>query len=456
MPHSATLTTGPVGSRLLRMAGPMLLGMIAIMAFNLVDTFFLGRFSTEALTAISFTFPVVMSLGSLALGLGMGAAAVISNAIGEGDAERVQRLTTHALILSVTIVVVVAAAGLLTVRPLFAALGAEGEILDLVEDYMRIWYLSVGVVVVPMVGNSAIRATGDTRTPGMIMVVAALTNVIFDPILIFGWGPIPSLGIEGAAIATALARASSLTAALYVLGARKGMLTRRGLTPGSVLASSREILHVGLPAAATRMVMPVGLGVLTRIVAGFGPASVAAFGVGSRVGMFSFAVIMALGASLVPFVGQNLGAGRRDRVHRAAWFSVRFGMGYGLATWALFLVFARPIAGVFNDAPEFLDAAALYFRVVPLGMIFAAATAMASTALNGMLMPLRAALLSVVQMFVLAVPLSWLGARLGGLGGMFWGGVVANLAAGILAIVVLRRALKKTGTTDEAVPRSSV
>jgi Na+-driven multidrug efflux pump len=233
------------------------------------------------------------------------------------------------------------------------------------------------------------------------------------------------------------------------------MLTRRGLNARAVLASSREILHVGLPAAATRMVMPVGLGVLTRIVAGFGPASVAAFGVGSRVGMFSFAVIMALGASLVPFVGQNLGAGRRDRVRAAAWFSIRFGTGYGVVTWVLFLVLARPIAGIFHDHPEFLDATTLYFRIVPVGMIFAAATAMASTALNGMLMPLRAALLSVVQMFVLAVPLSWLGARLGGLAGMFWGGVAANVAAGILAIFVLKRALEKSGAAAPAAPRSS-
>jgi len=451
--HEATLTTGPVGGRLLRMAGPMLMGMIAIMAFNLVDTFFLGRFSTAALTAISFTFPVVMSLGSLALGLGMGASAVISNAIGEGDANRVQRLTTDALVLSVTIVVMVATAGMLTVRPLFAAFGAEGEILDLVELYMRIWYLSIGVLVVPMVGNNAIRATGDTRTPGLIMVVAALTNVVCDPILIFGWGPVPRLGIAGAAIATAFARATSLTAAVYVLGARKKMLSRRGMTPRAVLASSREILRVGLPAAATRMVMPVGLGVLVRIVAGFGPESVAAFGVGSRVGMFSFAVIMALGASLVPFIGQNLGARRPDRVRRATWFSVRFGMGYGFVVWLLFLAFARPIAAVFNDHPAFQDAAVLYFRIVPVGMVFAAAMTLAATTLNGMLMPLRAAMLSVIQMFVLAIPLSFLGARWAGLAGMFWAGALANVVAGIVGILVVKRSMDRAGVGENGTPR---
>lgn len=443
MPRTATLTTGPVGPSLLRMAGPMLMGMIAIMAFNLVDTFFLGRFSTDALTAISFTFPVVMSLGSLALGLGMGASAVISNAIGEGDQQGVQRLTTDALILSFVIVAVVAAAGMLTVRPLFAAMGAEGEILDLVVRYMRIWYLSVGVLVIPMVGNSAIRATGDTRTPAIIMMISALTNVIADPILIFGWGPVPRLGIEGAAIATAMARATSLAAALYVLGVRKKMLSRRGMTVSAVLASSRRILHVGLPAAATRMVMPLGMGVIIRLVAQFGPAAVAAYGVGTRVGMFAFAVIMALGASLVPFIGQNLGARRLDRVHDAAWFSVKFGMGYGLLIWLVFLVFARPIAAIFNGDEGFQEATVLFFRIAPVGAAFSAAASMASTVLNGMLKPLRAASLSVLQMFALTIPLSILGAKIAGLAGVFWAGVAASAVAAVVGLIVMSRAMRQ-------------
>ncbi|NCQ33873.1 MATE family efflux transporter [bacterium] len=443
MSRTATLTTGPVGPGLLRMAGPMLAGMIAIMAFNLVDTFFLGRFSTDALTAISFTFPVVMSLASLALGLGMGTSAVISNAIGEGDHQGVQRLTTDALILSFVIVVVVAAAGMFTVRPLFAAMGAKGEILDLVVRYMRIWYLTIGVLVIPMVGNSAIRATGDTRTPAMIMGIAALTNVIADPILIFGWGPVPRMGIEGAAIATALARATSLTAAIYVLGVRKKMLSRRGMTLSTMLASSRRILHVGLPAAATRMVMPLGMGVIIRLVAQFGPAAVAAYGVGTRVGMFAFAVIMALGASLVPFIGQNLGARRLDRVHDAAWFSVKFGMGYGLLTWVVFLIFARPIAALFNGHEGFQEATVLFFRIAPVGAVFSAAAAMASTVLNGMLKPLRAASLSVLQIFVLTIPLSILGARVAGLAGVFWAGVVANIVTAGVGLFVMSRAMKQ-------------
>lgn len=452
MNHAATLTAGPIGARLARMTGSMLMGVMGIMAFNLADTFFLGRYGTEALSAITFTFPVVMTLASLALGLGVGVSAVISNAIGEGDQHRVQRLTTDSLVLSVLIVVACAGAGLLTIDPLFRALGAEGDILDLVGRYMRIWYWSVGFVVIPMVGNSAVRATGDTRTPSLVMLTAAVTNVILDPILIFGWGPIPSLGIEGAAIATAVSRASSLSAAVYVLGFREKMISRKGMTPAAVLASWRRILHVGLPSAATRTIVPFGVGIITRLVASFGPAAVAAFGVGSRVGMLVFAVVMALSAALAPFIGQNLGAGRPDRVRRAAWLATVFGAAYGMATWMVVALLARPIAGVFNDHPEVIEAAVRYFRIVPLGAAMSAALAVAGTVLNAMLKPGRAAALAGFQMFVLNVPLSYLGAWLLGLDGVWWAAVLANTVAGLAALAMMRSELEKIhkSGTDQA------
>ncbi len=443
MNHPATLTTGPIGPRLARMTGSMLMGVMGIMAFNLADTFFLGRYSTEALSAITFTFPVVMTLASLALGLGVGVSAVISNAIGEGDQHRVQRLTTDSLVLSVLIVAACAGAGLLTIDPLFRALGAEGEVLDLVARYMRIWYWSVGFVVIPMVGNSAVRATGDTRTPSLVMLSAAITNVILDPILIFGWGPIPSLGMEGAAIATAVSRASSLSASVYVLGFREKMISRRGMTPAAVMASWRRILHVGLPSAATRMIVPFGTGVITRLVASFGPTAVAAFGVGSRVGMLVFAVVMALSAALAPFIGQNLGAGRPDRVRRAAGLATAFGAAYGVATWAVMAILARPLAGLFNDHPEVIDAAVRYFWIVPLGAPLSAVLAVAGTVLNAMLKPGRAAAVAGFQMFVLNVPLSYLGAWLLGLDGVWWAGVVANTVAGLAALAMMKSELEK-------------
>lgn len=438
----APLATGPVGGHLVRMAVPMMAGIVSIMLFNLIDTFFLGRYSTDTLTAITFTFPVVTTIGSLALGLGVGVSAVISNAIGQGDRFRVQRLATDSLSLAVLLVAAFALLGLATIDPLFRALGAGDVHLELARQYMQIWYVTVGLVVIPMTGNAAIRATGDTRTPSLIMMVAAGTNLLLDPLLIFGLGPFPELGIRGAALATAIARATTLVASLYILGLREKLLTKRGMTARTVLASWGSILHIGLPAAATRMAMPIGLGVLTRMIAAHGTAAVAAYGVGSRVGMFVFAVVMALGAAMAPFIGQNLGAGLWRRVRRAAWLSCGFGFGYGLLMWAVVGVLAAVIARAFNQDPEVVATTTRYFRIVPIGAGPSAVAALTGAALNAMLQPRASALLSLLPMFCLTLPLAWVGSRWIGLEGIFWASTASNILAGMGAVWLLRRQLK--------------
>ena len=220
----ANLTEGAVGRTLIKLTIPMFLAILAMVVFNLVDTAFVGRLGTEELAAISFTFPVVLVINSLAGGLGVGASAVISQAIGKGDRYRVQRLTTDSLGLSVMVGVVFVSIGLVTIDPLFRLLGATPEVLPLIRQYMTLWYIGVIFVVIPMVGNAAIRATGDTRTPATIMMVAAGINIILDPILIFGLGFFPGLGIAGAALATVIARAITLGASLWVLVRRERMV----------------------------------------------------------------------------------------------------------------------------------------------------------------------------------------------------------------------------------------
>lgn len=447
---NAPLTSGPVGARLIRMTGPMLAGLLSIMFFNLADTFFLGRYGTEALTAVVFTFPVVMTLGSLALGLGVGVSAVVSNAIGEGDSWRVNRLTTDSLLLALLVVTTCAGVGLLTIRPLFGALGAEGAVIDLISEYMQVWYWSVGLVIIPMVGNSAIRATGDTRTPSLVMMTAAATNVLLDPIMIFGWGPVPEMGVRGAALATAGSRVITLAASIYVLGFREKMISLRGLTAGAVFRSWRQILHVGLPASSMRMVMPLGIGVVTRLIATYGHEAVAAFGIGSRTGMFVFSVIMAQASALAPFIGQNLGAGRIDRIRRAVTLSCGFGFFYGLLVWVVVGGLARQIAEAFNRDPEVVRIAIRYFHIVPIGAGLSAIMALTGSILNAMLRPRPAAGLTLLQMFVLYLPLAYLGSRLIGLDGVFWASATANIIAGLVAALVLRRHLRGLGPAAPA------
>ncbi|HDY74468.1 MAG TPA: MATE family efflux transporter, partial [Euryarchaeota archaeon] len=299
------LVEGAVGKMLFRMAVPMVFGMLGIVVFNLADTFFVAQLGTPELAALSFTFPVVLVVGSIAMGLGVGVSAVISRAIGKGDHNRVQRLTTDSLVLALLIVVVAVILGIFTINPLFTQLGATPEIIALIRQYMTIWYLGAVFVIVPMVGNNAIRATGDTKTPGMIMVVAATINIILDPILIFGLGPFPMLGLKGAAIATVIARATTLIVALWVLIYRDKMVSFDLPSYKTLLASWSPVLYIGLPAAGTKIIFPFAIGVVTRLLASYGPSAVAAFGVATRIEFFALIAVIALSTVVGPFVGQN-------------------------------------------------------------------------------------------------------------------------------------------------------
>jgi len=202
------LTQGPVSGALLRLAVPMTVGILAVFGFNLADTLFVSRLGTDQLAAISFTFPVVMVLMGVSFALSTGTASVVSRAIGSGNEVLVKRLASDSLSLSFLTVLVVAIAGMLTIDPLFTALGAGPDLLPLIRDYMLIWYPGVAVLVIPIVANASIQAGGDTRFPAAMMVVDMLMNVILDPILIFGWFGLPRLELQGAAIATVISRAT--------------------------------------------------------------------------------------------------------------------------------------------------------------------------------------------------------------------------------------------------------
>jgi putative MATE family efflux protein len=437
----ANLTEGPVGRTLVALTMPMLLAILTMVVFNLVDTAFVGRLGTRELAAISFTFPVVLVVNSLAAGLGIGASAVISRAIGQGDRYRVQRLTTDSLALAVVVVAIFSLVGLATIDPLFRLLGATPGVLPLIKQYMTLWYIGVVFVVIPMVGNAAIRATGDTKTPAAIMMVAAGANVVLDPLLIFGVGAFPGLGLTGAALATVIARAITLFASLWVLVRRERMVTGSRPAFKDVLISWRQVLFVGLPAAATNLLVPVSTGIITGMVAAYGPEAVAALGVGTRVESLGLGVIMALSSVLTPFAGQNWGAGRLDRVKLAERYVQRFAMLWGALLFVLLAAFGRSMALIFNDDAMVVATLVDYLRIVPLSYGLLGVLMLANATLNALNRPLQSALLSLLRLFVLYVPLAVAASAFIGLRGIFGAAAVANSVAGVVAFLWLRSIL---------------
>lgn len=429
------LIEGNVGQQLIKLTIPMIWGVLAVTAFNIVDTYFVGQLGTKPLAAMSFTFPVVMTLGSLAMGLGIGASSIISRAIGEGDRDRVQRLTTDSLTLSLLVVAIFVFCGLLTIDPLFKALGAGADVLPFIRSYMQIWYFGMIFLVIPMVGNSAIRASGNTLTPGIIMIVAAGVNIALDPFFILGWGGFPRLEIQGAAIATIISRAITLIASLFVLHYREKMLCFNLPKFRVILASWQKILQIGLPAAATSTITPISIGLITSAIAVYGAEAVAAFGIASRIESISLMVIVALSASLGPFVGQNWGAKKYHRVHRALNLSYLFCLGWGIMMATILAPGASWLASLFNNNPEVIQIATTYLWFVPISYPAAGIIFVASSTFNALGKPIPSMIMTVSRMVVLYIPLAYLGSRLFGINGIFAAACIANLAVGIGAYV---------------------
>jgi putative MATE family efflux protein len=443
MTSSARLTSGPIGPTLVWLSAPMLVSILAMMGFNLIDAFFLGQLGTLPLAAITLTFPVVMVVGTFSLGLGVGAMAVISRGIGAGQRDQIRRYATDGLTLTGLFVGMLTLIGLTTVEPLFRLLGATDATMPLVRQYMLIWYPGMVFYVVPLIGNNIIRATGDTVTPSVVMLVGVVLNAALDPLLIFGWGPIPSLGMAGAALASVLSRGVTLALALWVLCFRERLLVWPWPGWTTLVASWRTILRTGLPVAVSNAIIPVALGLVTRIVGRFGEGAVAGFGVATRMESFGLAVIIALSTGMSPFVGQNFGAGRIDRIQRGLLFTRAFALAWGAILTLIFLLFGRQMAACFNPDPAVVHSAQLYLWIVPVSLGLRGLHQVIWTSLNVLNRPYDSLLLELLLAFGLWIPLGLAGARLAQIAGLYGGLSLANIVAGTVAHLWVGRVLGK-------------
>ncbi|MCP4651967.1 MAG: MATE family efflux transporter, partial [Candidatus Omnitrophica bacterium] len=389
---------------------------------------------------------VITLIGAIAMGLGTAVSSVISRAIGEGDHNKVRRLTTDSLVLSVLIVTLFVVCGLFTIKPVFALLGADSEMMPLIRQYMIIWYVGAVFVVVPMIGNNAIRATGDAKYPAMIMMVSAAINIAIDPILIFGLFGFPRLGLAGAALATVIARAFSFLISFFILTFREKMIDASFPKIKEVIESWKKVLYIGVPSVLTNLLFPMSVAVITYLVSGFGNRAVAALAAGLRVGYFALIPLMALGAALVPFVGQNWGAKKFKRVCLAINISNYFSFWWGVLNSIVFLSCAGVVAALFSKDAQVVSSISGYLYVVPLSYGFYGMCRLSSAVFNAINYPMRAALISIVRVFVFYIPFAYCGAKLFGLFGIFAGITIANICAGVVALCWVNvRVLKCNG-----------
>jgi putative MATE family efflux protein len=440
--NEARLTQGSVGRHLVGMTLPVLIGIFTMMAQAFVDAYFIGQVGDRELAALGFAFPVLMVVSSVAIGLGAGTSSVVARAIGAHDHRRARRLATDSLLLSFAITAVVCVIGVATIDPLFRLMGAPETMLPLIAGYMTILYIGVPFVVVGMVGMSSMRATGDTRLPSLLMIIASLANVLLDPLLIFGLGPVPAMGLNGAALAAFIARGALFAGALYFMRGRLDMVSFNRPDPAELKQSWIDILHVGIPAAGTNAIIPIATGVITAMLARHGPEAVAGFGVASRVEALTLVMFYAMSAIIGPFVGQNMSAGKADRIYRALRLCTIFCLTSGLVIAFVLAAASAALPSLFSDDAMVTAVTTQFLLIAPIGYGAYGMVMVMNASFNGMGKPMPGVVVSVSRTALLYLPLAFLADQHFGIPGIFGAYAAANVVTGLASYAWARSSVQ--------------
>ncbi len=312
----ATLTKGPVAKHLYDMWWPMFIGLVVSFGYFVVDIYFISKLGTEEVAAMGFIGPMYHLMDELSYGLGVGIAAVVAQAIGSGDQEKVHQTSVASLLLAVVVSIFLMILMFGTIEPAYRMRNASDEVMLHVRDYVYVLYSAIPLFVVPAFGFNILRASGDTKSASIIIGVAGVINICLDPLLIFGLGPFPRLEIQGAAIATVIGQSVAFVLTLWLLSYRK-MITWTLPSKRRVQKLLSEVLHVGLPSAGTNMIFPVVGFAITYVLGHISKEAVAGQSIAMQIDILALMPMIALWVVLGPFAGQNWAAKKYDRIRIA-------------------------------------------------------------------------------------------------------------------------------------------
>lgn len=378
-PVAGDLTSGRLSAAIIRLAVPAVGAALLQLVFLLIDTFWVGRIlGPAALAAVSTAGFAVWMLTALGEMIGVGLTAVAARRHGEGAHGLAAVAAGTTLTVSLVGGVAVALAGWLGLPWLFAVMGTPADVTDLGRLYLSTYLIGTPLVFGYFATEATFRASGDTRTPLLLLGLSVLVNVVLDPVLIRGAGPLPRLGIAGAAIAAVATRGLTL-----LLGV--GVLVRRRLVRASVLhwRSALTVMRIGAPTAATGVIFSLVYIGLTRVTTRFGTPALAALGVGHKLEGVAYMASTGFALAAAAVVGQNLGAVRPDRARRAGWLTTGYALAIATAAAVAFLAFPETLMGVFTrDAAVIADGQS-YLRIIALSELAMAVEIVLEGAMGG-------------------------------------------------------------------------
>ena len=433
-------TQGPIVRAIVLLAVPMVLEMVMESVFAVVDIFFVSRLGDEAMAGVALTESLLTLIYTAAMGLSIGVTAVVARRAGEGDPDGAARATVQAVILGTLVAAAVAVVGLVWAEELLALMGADAATVAVSLPYTRVMLGGNVVIVLLFLQNAAFRGAGDAAIAMRVLWVANGINIVLDPCLIFGLGPFPELGVQGAAVATTIGRGVAVLLQLYTLLRLNGHLQIRlrhlQLEP-RVMARIIRLSATGTLQTFIGMASWIGL---VRLTAGFGPEALAGYAIGVRVILFAILPAWGLSNAAATMVGQGLGAGDPERAERAVWIAAKMNLAFLGPVGLAFLLFAPVIVSAFGGTGEASDYAIACLRIVSIGFVFYAYGMVLTAAFNGAGAVWTPTVINLFCFWLCELPLGWFLAVPLGMGpnGIFTAMMVAFSLVAVIGVVLFR------------------
>lgn len=442
MSEAAKLTRGSIRGHLVTQSLPMMIGVAAIMSVGLVDAYFIGQLGSAELAAVAFVFPVTIALSSLAVGVMVGINSVIARALGEGDVERAARRANFGAVFATGLGAAMGLALYLLLDPLFRLMQAPEQLLPLIREYMAPFALGMPVLLLQMALNGVLRGQGEARKTSLVAFTFAGANWVLDPLLIFGGFGLQGFGMAGAAYATIAGYALAIVVALWLIRGTALPINPTLIRECRMSESARAIVRVAGPASFSNAVNPIGLAVLTALLASQGEAAVAGFGAAGRLQSFAVVPLLGLSGSIGAIVGQNWGAGRPDRARRAMLEAGLFCVIYGVLLAVVLFAAGRWFADFFTEDPAVIAEFDSYLGIAAWGYAGFGLLIVANGALNAVDKAGWALAQSCARVFLVMLPLGWLLRSAWSAEAIYAAELAANLVGGALAAFIVWRVLR--------------
>ncbi len=402
-------TKGSIGQALFKLAVPIVLTNMLHTAYQLVDTFWVGRLGADAVAAVSLSFPLIFLMISLGAGFSIAGTILVAQHKGAKNEDQVQHVTAQTVVMMFLVSLVVSGLGLLIAEPVIRLMGAEPAVLPQAVSYLRVSYVGTIFMFGFFMFQSLMRGIGEVNTPMFIVFCTVMLNLVLDPLFINGWGPIQGYGVTGAAIATIFTQGLATAAGMWILmsGKRGIKLSFKGFKLDKPLI--KKMFFLGLPSSIEQSMKALGLTIMTFLVATFGTVIVAAYGVGVRI--LTFVIIPAFGLSMATstLVGQNMGAGKPERADLIGRKAAKIGFGVLVGAGIVVYLLARQAAETFIPGEtEVIIAATTFIRFLVFSFGFIGLQLVFNGVFQGAGNTKVSMIFSIVSLWVFEFPLSYI------------------------------------------------